>query len=295
MSSADCFNASIDYSTIDGCQFCVELPVKQIVMARAPGLEKKPNSYDEYQTTLKPKHQEMAREELHEDDFSREPALAQMREFIAKHPQIQRCRTDAVFLLRFLRSVKFNVIAACNRLENFLVATELHAEFFKKFDESDMNDLVGSCVFVPVEKDPDDRLVIFFRAGQFDPKIFTPERQCQLGTILLETYLDIEMYHITGLVLVFDLRNTTMAHYGIWNLPKLKILMTAINELVACRIKEIHVVQIPKFAAMVADFCVAALKPKLRQRLKVRLSKSMQVHTTEVLPMLEYTARIVGC
>lgn len=258
-------------------------------MSRGPGLERKPDFYDEYQTTLDPKYQEMAREELHEDDFSRVPAIAQMREFIAKHPQIQRCRTDVIFLLRFLRFAKFNVIAACDRLEKYLIAGELHPEFFTKFDELDMKYLIETGAFVPIEKDREGRLVVLFRMGRCDPKVVTPERQCQLATILLETYLDTEIYQITGLVVVYDLRDTKMAHYGIWTLPKLKIIMDAVNQIVACRIKEIHIVQIPKFAAMIADFCVAALSPKLQQRIKVRLSNSLQVYTAEVLPILQYT------
>ncbi|XP_055630431.1 retinaldehyde-binding protein 1-like isoform X2 [Toxorhynchites rutilus septentrionalis] len=241
-------------------------------MFLVPGLEKKPHSYDEYHSTLEPKYQDMARDELREEDYTRGPALAQLREFIAKHPQIQRCRTDPLFLLRFLRSKKFNVVAACDMLEKFLIAGELYPDFFTKIDPLGMKHLVEQGIIVPIEQDRAGRLVIILRMGQFDPETVTPEEECRLTTLLIETYMDTEIYQITGIVLVFDLRDTKMAHFSMWTYPKLKMIMTAMDEILAFRIKEIHIVQLPKYAAMIADFCIAALSSKLRQRLKFHKS-----------------------
>lgn len=58
-----------------------------------PNLEKVPEEYDPYQCNLSPKFKEMATEDLREDDTIRAQALAQMREWIAKHPHIKKCRT----------------------------------------------------------------------------------------------------------------------------------------------------------------------------------------------------------
>ena len=59
-------------------------------------------TYDPYVCTLNSQFKQIAKDELREDDNIRTQALAQFREWIAKHPHIRRCRTDAVFLLRFL-------------------------------------------------------------------------------------------------------------------------------------------------------------------------------------------------
>jgi hypothetical protein len=58
-----------------------------------PNLETKPDEYDSYQCSLAGKFKDIAKEELREDESVRSQALAQFREWIAKHPQIKKCRT----------------------------------------------------------------------------------------------------------------------------------------------------------------------------------------------------------
>lgn len=58
-----------------------------------PNLETKPDEYDSYQCTLSAKFKEIAKDELREDESLRTQTLTQFREWIAKHPNIKRCRT----------------------------------------------------------------------------------------------------------------------------------------------------------------------------------------------------------
>lgn len=58
-----------------------------------PNLETKPDEYDSYQCTLSPKFKDIAKDELREDESLRTQSLTQFREWIAKHPNIKRCRT----------------------------------------------------------------------------------------------------------------------------------------------------------------------------------------------------------
>ncbi|XP_053688561.1 retinaldehyde-binding protein 1-like [Sabethes cyaneus] len=106
------------------------------------------------------------------------------------------------------------------------------------------------------------------RIGQFDTKTTYPEEQSRLISLALETYLDTELYQVNGLVLIMDFQETTMAHFGIWTFPKLKVIINAMNEIVTFRIKEIHIVQLPKYGAILADFAIAGLSEKLRRRIK---------------------------
>lgn len=239
-------------------------------MVSVPGVEKRPASYDSYKTTLDAKCLAVARQELHEDDHTREPALAQFREFIAKHPQIVRCRTDSLFLLRFLRRHKFNVLAACEMLERYLETLQTASDFFGKLDPQTLAPLIRDRVMVPLGQDQQGRLLVTIRFGEFDPKTTTAEQLSQLIATVMETHLDQERFQVNGIVLIVDFLAATMAHFGIWTLPKLKLVMSATDDILAFRVKEIHLVQLPKFAAMVADFCIAALSPKLQQRIRVR-------------------------
>ncbi|KAL9699670.1 hypothetical protein quinque_003111 [Culex quinquefasciatus] len=69
---------------------------------------KHPSSYVPYRWTLTDKLKKTAKSELREDENVREQSLAQMRDWIAKSAHIKRCRTDPLFLLRFLRTKKFS-------------------------------------------------------------------------------------------------------------------------------------------------------------------------------------------
>ncbi|KAL1379759.1 hypothetical protein pipiens_014669, partial [Culex pipiens pipiens] len=259
-------------------------------MDSVPGLEKRPSCYDEYRSSLEPKYRTMARDELHEDDYTREPALAQMREFIAKHPQIVRCRTDAIFLLRFLRFRKFNVVAACETLERFLMVTQVARPFFH-VDPEAQEHLIKQRLMVPLGRNRQGNLVATIRFGQSDPKTITPEHLSSLASLLMETYIYEELYQVTGLVVVVDCAGATMAHFGAMTLPKLKIMMTATNDILAARVKQIHVVQLPKYAAVVADFCIAALSTKLQQSVEKKPA-TYDVYESTLEPKYQERARL---
>lgn len=96
-----------------------------------------PETFDPYVCNLSPKFKKIALDELREDDNIRGQALTQFREWIAKHPHIKKCRTDAVFLLRFLRTKKFSVPAACEMLQRYLTIRQLYPQWFKKLDIED--------------------------------------------------------------------------------------------------------------------------------------------------------------
>ncbi|XP_058837458.1 clavesin-1-like isoform X2 [Topomyia yanbarensis] len=237
-------------------------------MVSVPSIEKRPSVYDEYRTTLEPKYLIKAREELNEHDHIREPALAQMREFIAKHPQIVRCRTDAVFLLRFLRSRKFNLLAASDMLVKYLSCCIREVEFFNEIDPCVLDPVIRQCAMIPLGQDSHGRLVVFVRLGKFDVKTTSPEIQTRLACLLLETYVDTEIYQITGLVAMVDFQDATTNHFVIWTLPKLKVVLEALNTITQYRIREIHAVQLPKYAAAIAEFFVARVSEKLKGRIK---------------------------
>ncbi|XP_055603787.1 clavesin-2-like [Uranotaenia lowii] len=236
--------------------------------------DKCPASYEPYRTTLDEMQLAIAREELNEYDHTREPALAQMREFIAKHPQIKFCRTDPVFLLSFLRVRKFNVQASCEMLERWFICRTTCKEFFMVTDPLKLEPLRKQKIVVPLGPDAQGRLVITVRVGMYDPMKVQPEEINLLAALLLDTYQYVELYQVQGLVLIMDLEGVTLAHLGSWTLPKLKTSMGAINDSIKYRPREIHVINVPKYAVKLVDFCVKALKTKLRDRLQVSSRKT---------------------
>ncbi|XP_039444936.1 alpha-tocopherol transfer protein-like isoform X2 [Culex pipiens pallens] len=236
-------------------------------MAPILRVEKKPAREEVYQTSLEPKYQLIARDELHENEYSREPALAQLREFIVKHPQIKQCRMDSAFLLRFLRNRKFNVTAACDAIVRYLTMKTLHPEFFN-FDPLHLNKLIGEHLVVPLGQDAEGRLVLLIRYGQFNPEEHSPERQVNMIGLAIETHFDNEQYQVTGIVVVIDMLGISLAHLAVLTVPKLKVMTTITGEMKMVRIKKVHLLRVPSLAAKLAEFWISTTPAKLQQRMK---------------------------
>lgn len=127
---------------------------------------------EDYECTLSEATRTIARAELREDDATREEALKQFRHWIRKHPNIRRCRTDAVFLLRFLRTKKFSVPMAEEMLERYLTIRQLYPNWFQNLDieDKDIEAIIDAGYLVPLmQRDRHGRRVILSCAGEYEP------------------------------------------------------------------------------------------------------------------------------
>lgn len=80
---------------------------------------------------------QVALSELRETPALRSHGVATLRAWLASHPRIRGCRTDAPFLLRFLRTTKFSVPLAQDMLERYLSARQLFPHWFRGLDVDD--------------------------------------------------------------------------------------------------------------------------------------------------------------
>lgn len=122
----------------------------------------------DYKCGLSTDSQVIARMELREDINTREQALEKFREWIQKHPAIKNCRTDAIFLLRFLRTKKFSLPLAEEMLERYLTMRQLYPDWFQNLDinDPDIEAIIDSGYLVPLlERDEHGRKVILSCAG----------------------------------------------------------------------------------------------------------------------------------
>ncbi|ALC44333.1 Cralbp [Drosophila busckii] len=214
----------------------------------------------------------VAKEELHEDDNIRRQALAQFREWIAKHPRIKKCRTDAVFLLRFLRTKKFSVPAACEMLERYLTIRQLFPQWFQQLDINDpaINEIFEAGYLVPLpERDSSGRQVIFSVAGRFDPYKFTSVQMARVHSLICEALLDDEDSQVAGYVYVNDESGMNMGFVSLWSLTDLRSIVKCIQNSTPMRHKETHFVNIPHYANRIIELGVSMLSDKLKKRIIV--------------------------
>ncbi|XP_052897503.1 clavesin-2-like [Anopheles moucheti] len=232
-------------------------------------IEKRPASYDQYEFTLSELYRNIAKEELREDDEIREQSLVQMREWIAKHPYIRKCRTDASFLLRFLRFRKYSVPMACEALERYLAMRETFPAWFKKLDCNDpvLREMLEDGMFVKLGQDSDGRMVTMFRVKLLNVDKFGPLEQGRLVALLIETLLEWEELQIGGFRVNIDFTDTVMKHYGMWGVTDMKIFMDAINRSYPIRFREINGAKFPKFAASILNLLLTFASPKLKERI----------------------------
>uniref|UniRef100_A0A182KAI8 CRAL-TRIO domain-containing protein n=1 Tax=Anopheles christyi TaxID=43041 RepID=A0A182KAI8_9DIPT len=237
---------------------------------RTPGVEKSPEKYDQYQPVSSALHRQIARDELREDPAIVEQALQQMRDWIAKNPALQTCRTDANFLLRFLRVRKFAHMAACETLERYLVSRQRFPAWYSKLDTAEpwVKDMIDSEFVVPLGRDELGRIVYLVHYANLDIDRFEVNDQIRFFTMVFESIFEDELNQISGLVCVFDDTNISMRAFAQWSLTDIKNYIDCVTKALPLRVKEVHVVNLPLFGATVGEWIMSCCSEKLRSRLK---------------------------
>ena len=89
---------------------------------------------ENYVCELSKSSQEVAQNELNETNKLRKKALADVRKWIKNQPHLRRTRTDANFILRFLRMQKFDIKESCEILEKYLTMRVQYPAWFQNLD-----------------------------------------------------------------------------------------------------------------------------------------------------------------
>ncbi|XP_050075110.1 retinaldehyde-binding protein 1-like [Anopheles maculipalpis] len=255
-------------------------------------VDKRPSVYDEYKFTLPDLYREVAKEALGEDEVVREKALAEMRHWIAENPYIFKCRTDAKFLLRFLRFRQFSVPLACEALERYLTVRELYPSWFKNLDctESGIKDILKNDPFTYLGQDGAGRAVILIRFGRFHGDKQCTIHEARVMAIVLETVLEWEEFQIGGCQVFIDYRDSTVSNFEKWSLSELKIIMDVYSRSYPVRYGEIHAAELPKFAVPVIESLLSFTNPKLHEKIRCHSS----IDEFEKLMELSYKPKTYG-
>ncbi|XP_067648048.1 clavesin-2, partial [Eurosta solidaginis] len=254
------------------------------------------DNFDPYICSLSPEMKIVAKEELHEDDNIRRQALKQLREWISKHKCIKRCRTDSLFLLRFLRTKKFSVPEACKLLERYLTIRQLFPQWFSSLDITDpeVNEIFDNGYLVPLpQRDENGRQIILSVAKNFDPYKYTSIQMARVHSLICEALLDDEESQVAGYVYINDESGISMGFSSLWSLSDLRNMIKCIQNSTPMRHKETHFINIPQFATRIIEFVVSLLSAKLKDRIFIHKSIASLKETIkpDILPQ-EYGGTI---
>ncbi|XP_058460245.1 clavesin-1-like [Malaya genurostris] len=233
-----------------------------------PSAEKVPDEYDDTVHEMNDFCRNIAKQ-LGETDFTRKQSLQQLREWIAKHPHIKRCRTDAPFLLRFLRTKKYSFINTAKTLESYLTAKSKHREWFNNLDIDDppIADLVNASYLFPLPRlDSEGRAVFFSCSSGFNPNkntiISAIKTICMMGEIYYET----QEISCAGCVWIFDMENIDMNVLGMLTIQDIRTLADIVNTAAAARIRELHFINTPAVSRAIANLVLQLMSEKIRNR-----------------------------
>ncbi|XP_055377013.1 clavesin-1 [Condylostylus longicornis] len=245
------------------------------------------DDYDPYICKLSSQFKKIAKDDLREDENIRKQALTQFREWISKHPHIKKCRTDAVFLLRFLRTKKFSVQSACEMLEKYLTIRQLYPMWFQKLDINDpiINEIFENGYLVPLpQRDEYGRQIILSVAGKFDPYKYTSTHMARVHSLICEALLDDEESQVSGYVYVNDESGMNMGFISLWSITDLRNVIKCIQNSTPMRHKETHFIGIPHYGAKIIEVAVSMLTDKLKKR--IILHRNVDELKTKIDPSL---------
>ncbi|XP_047120620.1 clavesin-2 [Schistocerca piceifrons] len=224
---------------------------------------------EEDEVTLPAALQEEAARELREDASVRAHGLQQMRSWLRTHPAIRNCRTDAPFLLRFLRTKKFSVPLAQDMLERYLTVRQLYPHWFRGLDvdDPDLSDVLDSGYLIPLpERDEHGRQVLLSCAGRFDPYKYSSGHMARCHSLVVEALMDEPENQIRGYTYLNDESGLLMGHISLWSFTDIRSMLRCIQNSTPMRHKEMHFLHVPHYANKVFEFFTALMNEKLRSR-----------------------------
>lgn len=227
---------------------------------------------DDYKFELSKELEEMAKEELREDESVRKQSLEQMRDWIRKNPRIASCRLDANFLLRFLRFKKFSVPMAQESLERYLLLRNTYSPAFECLDITDpvVNELITSgYIFASPKRDSKGRRVIIYLPGKFDPYKYTNADMCRVHGVVYETLLEEEENQIRGFVHFADGKGVGFPHLTLFTPREAVRIVKNGERTLPMRHKEIHGFHVHPSLKFAIEFGMSLISDKIKQRVKI--------------------------
>uniref|UniRef100_A0A8D8YZN3 Alpha-tocopherol transfer protein-like n=1 Tax=Cacopsylla melanoneura TaxID=428564 RepID=A0A8D8YZN3_9HEMI len=225
------------------------------------------------ESSISKETQEIAKDELREDQAAREDGLTQLRQWIKKNDRIETCRMDPSFLLRFLRSKKFSIPMAEEALERYLLLRTTYGDMaFTKLDPKNptMQELLDSgYLFATPKRDALGRRVIVARPGVFHPHKYNNAHMLQIHGMTYETLMEDEENQVRGFVHFNDGAGVSFPHLTLFT-PKEAVRIVKNGErTLPMRHKEVHIINCHASVKYALEFGFSLVSEKIRNRIKL--------------------------
>ncbi|CAH1240320.1 TTPAL [Branchiostoma lanceolatum] len=167
---------------------------------------------EKYICTLSSAMKKMAEDELNETDLNRDRDIQALREKVKGLPGLNS-RTDGGFLVRFLRTRKYNVERAFQLVQSYYKARTDAPEFFDNFTPSSVRHVLESGIIAVMrDRDKEGRRVMVFRVDKWDPVVIKLADIFKAGFLLMEKIIEEEETQVAGVTFIEDLAGMTANH-----------------------------------------------------------------------------------
>jgi pyridoxine/pyridoxamine 5'-phosphate oxidase len=222
------------------------------------------------------KHLEpIAKKELREDEYTRNEALRQMREWLKQNTDVEHVREDDLFLLRFLRNKKFSVHMAQQTLLKYLNFRRVLSNFFTDLDflSPRINQLLNNGFMFPSPvRDKKGRRVLISQAKYFDTEKFSGEDLVKIHMIAYETLMENETDQIMGFVHVGDFQTVGSSFISKFDPTEFMRILKWGESSVPMRHKEIHVYNVNPTVKFIIDAAKSVWSQKMKERINLYTS-----------------------
>ena len=229
-----------------------------------------------------------AEDDLGETKEKREKSLSEIRELISQKSYMKGCCNEKAmmrlddpscvhgtrFLLRFLRTHKFDVEKAMNQMESYLKmkwdSPQWHTGLEPKKDERFLELLENGFIFVSPGRDKQGRKVLVVMNKQIDPSRHTSTDEMKAVMSTLETLLIMdEDTQIRGLSYVFYFKSLKFSQVFIWSPTDAGKMLIGCDNNLPIRHRSVCVSDTPFGMGVVIDFGKSFLREELKNAIQV--------------------------
>ena len=210
-----------------------------------------------------------AQKDLNEHLDTRNLDVEAMRERIELRPDILFTRKDDEFLIRFLRSRKYDKDRAFQLLVNYNQFRRKHRPFLKSVKASCLRPVFEDGLpMVSTLRDHLGRSLIFLFAGNWNTTLYTFEDILRAMLLTMEYLIESERTQLCGVVLVLDFTGWKLSDVQRLNKQHLADAVKMFQDCFPARFKGIHCVNQPWYVR----FLLTLIKPMLKEKTLSRVS-----------------------
>ncbi|RUS72045.1 hypothetical protein EGW08_020192, partial [Elysia chlorotica] len=200
---------------------------------------------ERYSCTLTEAELEVATEQLREDPSTRAIEIKTLRDRLGKYPGLH-ARTDALFLLRFLRARKFDQEAAFQLVINYYKARRDEGEIFNDLKPSRVKHVFesGYCTALGIT-DRQGAVVILDKPGSWDIDRFSELDLIKADVLTIEKLIAEERNQVHGFCLLVDYAGFGLSHLARTPPSFAMRLCRLWQDVFPARLKAVHIVNEP--------------------------------------------------